>query len=107
MAALRGRALDASGAVITGASITVQDQSTGFVRAVATDSQGRYHVEAIPVGTYDVIAGATGFRTEIVEQLTLEVGRTVVRDFRLVVGTASETVVVRADVPLVDRGDSH
>jgi hypothetical protein len=106
MAALRGRALDASGAVITGATITVQDQSTGFVRAVATDSQGRYHVEAIPVGTYDVIAGATGFRTEIVEQLTFEVGRTVVRDFRLVLGTASETVVVRADVPLVDRASS-
>ena len=106
MAALRGRALDASGAVITGATITVQDQSTGFVRAVATDSQGRYHVEAIPVGTYDVIAGATGFRTEIVEQLTFEVGRTVVRDFRLVLGNASETVVVRADVPLVDRASS-
>ena len=54
-------------------------------------------------GTYTVTAEASGFRTEIIEALNVDVGRTLVRNFRLVVGEQSETVVVRAEVPLVDR----
>ena len=32
-----------------------------------------------------------------------DVGRTLVRDFRLAVGDRSETVIVRAEAPLIDR----
>jgi hypothetical protein len=106
MAVLQGRTLDASAAALPNATITVFNQSTGFSRAARTDDDGRYHIEAIPAGTYEVTAAATGFRTLVIEQLTFEVGRTLVRDFHLVLGNASETVVVRADVPLVDRASA-
>jgi hypothetical protein len=102
-AALRGQVFDASGAVLRGATITVRNDSTGFNRSVATDDEGRYHVEAIPTQTYQVTAAAGGFKTVVIAGLALEVGRTLVHDFRLEVGETSGAVIVRADVPLIDR----
>jgi hypothetical protein len=103
LAGLQGRVFDASGAVLPGALIRVQDRSTGFDASIHTDSDGRYYVAAIPAGTYSVTAEATGFRVERIEALSVDVGRRLVRDFHLAVGEATETVVVRAEVPLVDR----
>ena len=65
--------------------------------------EGHYHIPALPPGTYTVTAEATGFRTEIIEALNVDVGRTLVRDFLLKVGEKNETVTVSAEVPLVDR----
>jgi protocatechuate 3,4-dioxygenase beta subunit len=83
MAVLQGRVLDPSGAALAGASIVVRDLATGFTSAVPTDAEGRYHVPAIPAGAYQVTAAAPGFRSERIEALTFEVGRTLVRDFQL------------------------
>ena len=100
---LQGQVVDASGAVIPGAAISVVDDSTGFAVSVRTDREGRYDVAPIPAGTYRVRAEATGFRAEIIEALTVDAGRRLVRDFRLAVGEQNETVIVRAEIPLVDR----
>jgi hypothetical protein len=103
MAALQGRVIDPSGAPLPGAVIRVREGSIGFDVSVRADSDGRYYVAAIPNGTYTVTAEATGFRTERIEALNVDVGRTLVRNFHLSVGPTSEIVVVRAEVPLVDR----
>jgi hypothetical protein len=102
-ATLRGQVFDASGAVLRHAKVTVRNESTGFDQSVETGDDGRYHVEEIPAQTYDVVAVATGFKSARVVSLTFDVGRTLVRDFHLEVGDASETVVVTAETPLVDR----
>ena len=94
---------DASGAAILGAVVEVHDESAGFAAAARSDSEGRYHVAAIPVGTYTVTATAAGFRPEAITGLSVDVGRTIVRDFHLAIGAQDERVVVRADAPLVDR----
>src|SRR6185503_7772858 len=105
-ALLQGRVFDASGALITGAAVSVRDASTRFNLSVRTDAEGRYSIVALPVGTYLVEAAATGFRSEIIEGLAVEVGRTVVRDFYLTVGDRAESVIVRAEYPLIDRATS-
>src|SRR5262245_30025117 len=94
---LQGRVVDESGAVIPGASIDVRDESTAFALSAVTDSEGHYHLEALPAGSYTISAGIAGFRTEVVVGLHVDVGRTLVRDFELKVGDRSETVLVRAD----------
>ena len=106
MAVLQGRVFDASGAVLPAATITVRSQSAGFVRSVTADPEGRYRIDAIPAGPSEVTAAATGFRSEVIEELTFEVGRTLVRDFRLAIGDRSESLVVRAELPLLDRATS-
>jgi hypothetical protein len=102
LAGLQGRVFDASGAVLPGAVIRVKG-GAGFDASVQVDADGRYVVFAIPNGTYAVTAEAPGFRTERIEVLNVDVGRTLVRDFRLAIGPTFETVLVLAEVPLVDR----
>jgi hypothetical protein len=101
-ATLQGRVFDPSGAVIRGATISIRNESTRVARTVATDDEGRYHVERIPPSTYQVSAGSSGFKSAVAA-LTFDVGGTLVYDFHLEIGSTSETVVVSAGPPLVDR----
>ncbi len=103
MATLQGRVFDDSGAVLAGATITVRDPSTGFGVAVQSAADGRYFVTALPAGTYSLRVEMSGFRPAAIEELVVDVDRTIVRDFHLGVGDRTETVTVRAEVPLVDR----
>ena len=77
-ASLQGRVFDPFGALVPGAIIRVQDESSGFDVSVRTDSEARYHVIAVPNGTYTVTAVASGFRAERIDALTVDVGRTLV-----------------------------
>ncbi len=99
-ASLQGRIFDPLGALVPGAVIRVQDESSGFDVSVRADSEARYYVFAIPVGTYTVTAAAPGFRAERIDALNVDVGRTVVRDFHLAIGDVTETVIVRSETPL-------
>src|ERR1051326_1766590 len=99
---LEGRIVDALGSAVPGVSVSVREKATGVSTSIHSDGDGRYHVEVVP-GIYTVTVDAPGFRSELVEDLTLDVGRTIVRNFRLTIGSAGETVVVRGVVPLVDR----
>jgi hypothetical protein len=102
-ATLQGTVFDATGAIVPGATVSVRGGSIGFDRSVRADDEGRFHVAAIPAGSYEVTTTATGFRSVVITELTFEVGRIVVRDFHLDVGDRSETVVVQTELPLVDR----
>ena len=106
MAALQGRVSDSSGAALPGASVTARDVATGLTSVAAANAEGRYQLPAITAGTYQVTAEARGFRSERIESLTFEVGRTLVRDFQLAVDTQREAVVVSAELPLLDRATS-
>jgi hypothetical protein len=103
-ALLQGRVVDASGGAVQRAVVRVVEAAAAFDISVATDGEGRYAVPAVPPGTYTVTVNAAGFRPASVEALNVEVGRTVVCDFRLAIGTRTESVVVRPAAPLVERG---
>jgi hypothetical protein len=103
LAALQGRVFDATGALVPGALIRVQNESIGIDVSVRADSEGRYYLFAIPNGWFTVTAEADGFRSERIDALNVDVGRTLVRDFHLAVGDVTATVFVRSEVPLVDR----
>jgi Carboxypeptidase regulatory-like domain/TonB dependent receptor len=106
VATLQGIVCDVSGAALPRASITIRNPATGFDTVVSTDAEGRYSVPAVPAGSYEVTAAAEGFTPEIIQELTFEVGRTLVRDFRLNIGAQSEAIIVSAELPLLDRATS-
>jgi hypothetical protein len=64
--------------------------------------QGRYSVPDLAIGTYEVQATKTGFRTAIRSNIVLEVGSSPVVDFQLAVGQTTETVDVSAAVSQVE-----
>src|SRR5438045_8000076 len=50
-AALQGRVVDSTGAVMVRITITVRNRATNLERSVQTDGEGNYQVAALPVGT--------------------------------------------------------
>jgi outer membrane receptor protein involved in Fe transport len=100
---LHGRVLDSSGGVVQGATVSARIDASGFNRRTSTDSSGHYQIAALPVGTFRVEARATGFRTGVVPDLVVEVGRTLVQDFHLEIGDIAETVVVTGGASQIDR----
>ncbi len=105
-ATLQGRVFDPTGAVLPDASITLRSDSIGIDRSVATDDAGQYHIAQIPPGSYTVAATAPGFKSIIIAALTVDVGRTVVRDFHLEVGDRTASVIVRAERSSIDRASA-
>jgi hypothetical protein len=101
-ATLRGTVTDPQGAVVSGATVTVVNPSTGITKTVKTLGDGSYRIPALPPGTYQITAEAGGFSKEVTKGVEVTVGQSLSYDFHLKVGTASETVEVSADsVPLI------
>ena len=58
---LTGVVSDPGGAVVPGASITVQNTATGETRKTVTNGSGIFSIPALPPGPYTVDAAAKGF----------------------------------------------
>ena len=103
-ATLQGNVMDPDDGVVPEARISVRSWATNSERIALSDTNGNYQLAALPVGAYRVEIQAMGFQTQIIERLGVEVGRTVVQDFKLEVANISEEVSVLSPSPqLVDR----
>lgn len=104
-ARLQGTITDANGAVITNATVTVTNISTGLTSTSPTNDQGFYVVSALPPGHYRVEITQQGFRKET-REFELQISQIAVVDFQLQVGSLTQTVTVAAGSPVVDAADS-
>jgi hypothetical protein len=102
-ASLTGTLTDGTGAVISGATISVRHTDTGLERHSASNEVGRYRMTALDVGNYRLVVRAPGFKPHVIERLLLEVGRTAVRDIVLSLGEVTEAVAVTTGGALADR----
>ncbi|HTU48103.1 MAG TPA: carboxypeptidase regulatory-like domain-containing protein [Bryobacteraceae bacterium] len=93
---LTGTVTDPSGAVISGATVTITDNATGAVRTATTDANGSYKFSLLPPGNYDVKFSATGFKTVEVSAVTVNVTETPVLNHALQVGAQSEQITVES-----------
>src|SRR5437867_9649528 len=62
---ITGTVTDASGALLTSATVTVANPGTGLQRNVQTNSKGAYHFPELPIGSYRLEVKATGFKTTV------------------------------------------
>src|SRR5260370_42313228 len=107
-ATLRGTVMDPQGAVISGATVTVLNPSTGITKTVKSGSDGAYRVPALPPGTYQITIDARGFSREVVKGIELTVGQVQSYDLHLKIGAASETIEVNSDsVPLIQTDQTQ
>ena len=105
-ATLQGQVTDSSGGGVPGAQVSAQQRGTGLERTALTDRSGLYSVASLPPGVYVIKATAPGFSSKIVDDLLLEAGRTLVRDFQLAVSDRVEAVTVRAAAAPTDLATS-
>jgi hypothetical protein len=101
-ATLLGTVTDEQGAVVSGANVSAKNADTGLSRAVMTNSDGAYRLNALPIGNYELQVRHEGFETETRSGLTLTIAQEAVVNIRIRVGATSQNVTVSAQAPLVD-----
>jgi hypothetical protein len=98
---IRGTVTDPSGALISGATVTVVNVNTGITKVLQTNKAGLYDTSSIVVGTYSVTFEKPGFERFERSSISLEVGTSTV-NATLKIGSTNEEVVVSADLPLLE-----
>ena len=93
-----GRVKDQRGEAVHAALVQLLNTSTRQIRAVSTDSEGRYEVREMPPGAYDLTAVKGGFNAARVSDVQLSVAQVVrLEDVTLTVApVGGETVEVKS-----------
>jgi hypothetical protein len=93
---IAGRVVDATGAILAGATVTAVDVGTSASVTTTTDGRGRYVLAELPIGTYSVAVALAGFRRLEVRPVDLHVDDVLALDFRLEPAVLTEEVRVEA-----------
>lgn len=102
---LRGVVKDPSGAVISGATITLHNEATGQTITASSAKTGEFQVVQIPPATYTVTVHATGFgdQSKVAELL---VSQPATIDFGLTLQASKEVVDVTASAQTLNLTDA-
>ncbi len=103
---ITGLVTDTSGAVVPGASISVENAATGAIRQVTTNEAGRYSIPALLPGTYSVTTEKPGFQKQVRSNLLLQVQQIARVDFSLSVGEVTQTLEVVGLAPQLSTEDA-
>lgn len=106
-ASLVGQVLDASGASVPGAEITAENLETSFTYKAVSTGNGEWTISPVRIGTYKVTVSSNGFRTAVVNSITLDVQQRQRVDVRLEVGHVTETTTVQETAPLLENETSE
>src|SRR5690348_14154497 len=79
---IAGTVTDATGAVITGASVTANQATTGRTRSTTSTSSGNFVIANVLAGTYQLTVTAPGFQT-YKRNVVVTVGARVGADVRM------------------------
>lgn len=101
-ASLGGIVVDATGASVSEAVITVQNVGTGFTQAGKSDASGAFLFPRLPVGSYELRVEHPGFQTYVQSGITLTVNQAANANVTLQVGNVTERVTVEADAELIE-----
>jgi hypothetical protein len=93
---------DGSGAVVSGAKVTLTRTSTNAVLMRTTDGSGAFQFLELPPDTYTLSVEATGFRRTTLSRVVIQVDQASTLDVVLQLGEVSEVLNVDAAPPLID-----
>src|SRR5262245_7812745 len=99
-AVLTGTVTDSTGAVLPGVTVRAVHEATGNNYETVTDQQGVYRIP-VRVGTFQVKADLSGFRTVTQTGLEVLVGQTAVINLQMSPSAVSENVTVTGETPLI------
>jgi hypothetical protein len=92
-----GTVTDPSGAVVSGAQVTVKNAGTGLQRTTQTSADGSYAVPELPIGSYSVTVSQSGFQTAVTSNVPVDVAGERRVDVTLKTGQVSERVEVSGE----------
>ena len=101
-----GTVVDASGAIVPGATVVLTDPATNRTQETVTDASGHYAFGGVLPGTYEVTVALTGFSTARMPNVAVEVARSYAVNITLRVGSLEEVVEVKAAGVELQRADA-
>src|SRR4051812_1991426 len=93
-----GTVTDPSGALVSGAKVTVKNVATGLERSTQTSADGSYSLPELPIGTYTVTITQPGFQTSSTTGVVVDVATERRVDAAMKTGKTSETVEVSGEL---------
>ena len=103
---LSGTVTDSSGAVVSGATVTVRDLGTGATRTVTTNDSGAYRVSLLKPGQYEISASGSGLTSSTV-RADVGVGQARVVNLMAKPQGQSESVEVTTEAPLLNTENGN
>lgn len=105
--AISGTVVDATGALVAGAVVSVEEQSSGVAVTLRTNRDGYYSAEGLSAGRYSVKITDKGFQTSITSGLALSPGQRIADNVTLKLGSVSTKYIVNASTLQVNTQTSE
>ncbi|MFZ0478756.1 MAG: TonB-dependent receptor [Terriglobales bacterium] len=105
--AIVGLVRDASGAVVTGAKVTVTDVDRGIELTLSTNGDGEYVASPLKIGRYSVTVEKEGFKKAVAGPVQVNIQDRVGVDLKLEPGVATEVVSVTGQRPQLETETSE
>ncbi len=97
---------DPSGALVPGATVTIENTDTAQTRTTTTGNDGAYRIPALQAGHYSVKVDKPGFSTHLDQGLTLDVAQELTVNPVLQLGASAQQVSVTAEVSEINTTTS-
>jgi hypothetical protein len=101
-ATVSGQVVDPSGLNITGAQVKLVNIDRDTSTSRTTNNSGLYTFPSVQPGRYRMAVTAAGFKVVNVTGVTVNVQDHLEQNFKLVVGSVSESITVEGGAPFVD-----
>ena len=105
-ATLSGTVSDSSGAVVVNAVVQATNEETNVTQTTRTNSGGLYSFSSLAPGRYRISVKNPGFKESDRTNRVLHVGDTVSENFKMEIGSPTESVSVDASAVLVNTEDA-
>jgi hypothetical protein len=93
---ISGTVLDPTGAVVSGASVKLEQPDTGFTQTTVTTDAGLFSFTNLAAGTYVVTVAQPGFAIQRIQQVSVDVGKSTSLPINLSVAKEVQTVEINA-----------
>jgi Carboxypeptidase regulatory-like domain len=106
-ASVNGTLRDASGAVISGGTVSLRNRATQIERTTTSNEAGNFVLLDMPPGNYTLEARQSGFAPARLESFDLAVNQTLTIDLTLAVGTVEQSLTVQGVATQVENSTAE
>ncbi len=101
-----GTVSDPSGAVLSGAQVTLTNEGTNQSLTTTTSADGTYKFSPVKIGTYQLEATSQGFGSSTETHVPVAIDTNSLINFTLKPGSAAETVEVTGEAPVLQTQEA-
>jgi Carboxypeptidase regulatory-like domain len=105
--AILGEVKDQSGALVSGAAVTITNGENGLKRTAKTDGTGRFNFPQLKPGRYVVKVEGPGFAPQQDNNVLAGLGQKQTVNFTLKLAQSSQTVEVSGAAPIINPGNAN